>query len=163
MVNLTPADVSDNAGAQTILTAIHKRWPWLKHLFVEAGYDRTKLMDKATFLDFVVEIVRRSDTAKGFEVIPRRWVVESVLPTQVPVIRPRTMSSSKPNLASSQKALQKALRRLFQIAPRQCRKRQSQHGGAQHGPDPRPRNVVAFEQPGQPVPDGKQGDVDQVN
>ena len=50
MVNLTPADVSDSAGAQTIPAAM--------------------------FLDFVVEIVRRSDTAKGFEVIPRRWVVE---------------------------------------------------------------------------------------
>ncbi len=33
-------------------------------------------MDKAAFLDFVVEIVRRSDQATGFEVIPRRWVVE---------------------------------------------------------------------------------------
>jgi transposase len=76
MVNLTPADVSDSAGAQTILDAIRKRWPWLKHLFADAGYDRTKLMEKAAFLNFVVEIVRRSDTAKGFEVIPRRWVVE---------------------------------------------------------------------------------------
>ena len=76
MVNLTPADVSDSAGAQTILGAIRKRWPWLKHLFADAGYDRTKLMDKAAFLDFVVEIVRRSDKAVGFEVIPRRWVVE---------------------------------------------------------------------------------------
>jgi len=76
MVNLTPADVSDSDGAQTILAAIRKRWPWLKHLFADAGYDRTKLMDKAAFLDFVVEIVRRSDTAAGFEVIPRRWVVE---------------------------------------------------------------------------------------
>jgi hypothetical protein len=30
-------------GAQTILAAIRKRWPWLKHLFADAGYDRTKL------------------------------------------------------------------------------------------------------------------------
>ena len=33
-------------------------------------------MDNAAFLDFVVEIVRRSDKAAGFEVIPRRWAVE---------------------------------------------------------------------------------------
>jgi transposase len=76
MVNLTPADISDSAGAQTILSAIRKRWPWLKHVFADAGYDRTKLMDKATVLDLVVEIVRRSDKAVGFEVLPRRWVVE---------------------------------------------------------------------------------------
>jgi transposase len=53
MVNLTPANMSDSAGAQTILAAIRKRWPWLKHLFADAGYDRTKLMDKAACLDFV--------------------------------------------------------------------------------------------------------------
>jgi transposase len=76
MVNLTPADLSDSAGAQAILDAIRTRWPWLKHLFADAAYDRLKLMDKAAYLDFVVEIIRRSDAQKGFEVLPRRWVVE---------------------------------------------------------------------------------------
>ena len=33
-------------------------------------------MDKAAFLDFTVEIIRRSDDQKGFKVLPRRWVVE---------------------------------------------------------------------------------------
>ena len=33
-------------------------------------------MDKAAFKDFVIEVIRRCDTAKGFEVLPRRWVVE---------------------------------------------------------------------------------------
>ena len=65
MVNLTPADISDSAGAQQILDAIRKRWPWLKHLFADGAYDRTKLMDKAAFLDFVVEIVRRIDNEEA--------------------------------------------------------------------------------------------------
>src|SRR5215216_2846148 len=76
MVHLTPADLSDSTGAQAILDAIRKRWPWVKHLFADATYDRLKLMDKAAYLDFVVEIIRRSDGQKGFEVLPRRWVVE---------------------------------------------------------------------------------------
>jgi transposase len=76
MVNLTPADISDSAGAQMILEAIRKRWPWVKHLFADGAYDRLKLMDKAAYLDFVIEIIRRSDDRKGFEVLPRRWVVE---------------------------------------------------------------------------------------
>jgi len=76
MVHLTSADISDSAGAQAILDAIRKRWPWVKHLFADAAYDRLKLMDKAAYLDFVVEIIRRSDGQKGFEVLPRRWVVE---------------------------------------------------------------------------------------
>ena len=41
-----------------ILDALRKRWPWLKHLFADDGYDRTQLMDKAVFLDFIIEIVR---------------------------------------------------------------------------------------------------------
>lgn len=76
MVNLTTADISDSAGAQTILTAIRKRWPWMKHLFADGAYDRTKLMNKAEFLGFIVEIVRRIDTDPCFKVLPRRWVVE---------------------------------------------------------------------------------------
>jgi transposase len=76
MVNLTPADISDSAGAQMILSALRKRWPWLKHMFADGAYDRTQLMDKAAFLAFVVEIVRKMENQKGFEVLPRRWVVE---------------------------------------------------------------------------------------
>jgi transposase len=76
MVNLTTADISDSAGAQVILEGIRKRWPWVKHLFADGAYDRLKLMDKAAYLDFVIEIIRRCDHQKGFQVLPRRWVVE---------------------------------------------------------------------------------------
>lgn len=76
MINLTTADISDSAGAQMILDAIRKRWPWLKHLFADTAYDRGRLMDKAAFLDFVIEIVRKMEGQRGFQVLPRRWVVE---------------------------------------------------------------------------------------
>ena len=76
MVNLTPADISDSAGAHAVLDGIRKRWPWVKHLFADGAYDRLKLMDKAAFMDFVIEVVRRSATQVGFEALPRRWVVE---------------------------------------------------------------------------------------
>lgn len=76
IVNLTTADISESAGAQAILDAIRKRWPWVKHLFADAAYDRLKLMDKAAYLQFALEIIRRRDGQKGFEVLPRRWVVE---------------------------------------------------------------------------------------
>ncbi len=38
MVNLTPADISDSAGAQAILDSIRKRWPWVKHMFADGAY-----------------------------------------------------------------------------------------------------------------------------
>jgi hypothetical protein len=33
----------------------------VKHLFADAAYDRLQLMDKATYLRFVIEIIRRRD------------------------------------------------------------------------------------------------------
>ena len=73
MVNLTTADISDIAGAQVVLEGTRKRWPWVRHLFADGGYDRLKLMSRASNFNFVVEIIRRSDGQKGFKVLPRRW------------------------------------------------------------------------------------------
>lgn len=46
------------------------------HLFPDGAYDRLQLMDKTAYLKFVLEIIRRRDGAKGFEVQLRRWVME---------------------------------------------------------------------------------------
>ena len=76
MVDLTPADIADGAGARMILDGLRRRWPWIKHLFADGAYDRRQLMDKAAFLDVVVEVVRRTDSEPGFKLLPRRRVVE---------------------------------------------------------------------------------------
>ena len=76
LVNLTTADIPDSAGGQAILDPIRKRWPRVKHLFADGAYDRATLMDKAAFLDFVIEVVRRIEGTAGFHVLPRRWVAE---------------------------------------------------------------------------------------
>jgi transposase len=60
MVNVTTADIADSTGAQAVLDALVKRWPRIKHLF---AYDRRQLLDKAAFLDFTVEIVKRTEAA----------------------------------------------------------------------------------------------------
>jgi transposase len=75
-LNLTPADVADSTGALLVLDALKARWPWVKHVFGDAAYDRRALLDKAAFLDFTVEVVRRLQEQQGFAVQPRRWVVE---------------------------------------------------------------------------------------
>jgi putative transposase len=74
MVNLTTTDIADSAGAQAVLDAIRKHWRCIKHLFADGAYDRRQLLDKAAFLGFTVEIVKRTEAA--FVVLPRRWVVE---------------------------------------------------------------------------------------
>ena len=79
MVNLTPADMQDAVGAERIITAIHKRWPWLKHLFADGAYDRGRLMSKTAYRDFVIEVVRKLAGQEGFQPLPRRWVVGRTL------------------------------------------------------------------------------------
>ena len=76
MVNLTAADIADSTGALPVLEALKKRWPGVKHFFADGAYDRLALMDKAQMLDFTVQVVRRHEGQVGFQVLPRRWVVE---------------------------------------------------------------------------------------
>ena len=52
------------------------RWPWLKHLFADGAYDRSRLTSKAAYRDFVLEIVRKLAGQRGFRVLPWRWVIE---------------------------------------------------------------------------------------
>src|SRR3954470_21799926 len=74
------ADVQDRDGAPALLQAIRHRFPWLRHIFADGGYAGGKLRDALKgHGDWTIEIIKRSDTAKGFEVLPRRWVVERTL------------------------------------------------------------------------------------
>jgi transposase len=71
------ADVQDRDGAPEVLKSIRARWPWLRHVFADGGYAGPKLKDAVGgFGDWTIEIIKRSDSTKGFEVLPRRWVVE---------------------------------------------------------------------------------------
>ena len=71
------ADVQDRDGAPEVLESIRARWPWLRHVFADGGYAGPKLKNAmGRSGDWSIEIIKRSDTAKGFEVLPRRWVIE---------------------------------------------------------------------------------------
>jgi transposase len=71
------ADIQDRDGAVDLLKAIRFRFPWLRHVFADGGYAGHKLKDAlAQMGKWTVEIIKRSDAAKGFVLLPRRWVVE---------------------------------------------------------------------------------------
>jgi transposase len=75
-----PADIQDRDGAAKVLASIRSLYPWLRHVFADGGYAGDKLRGElARFGHWTIEIIKRSDTAKGFEVLPRRWVVERTL------------------------------------------------------------------------------------
>lgn len=72
-----PANIQDRDGAPSLLASIRARYPWLRHVFADAGYAGEKLKGALKGLgDWTLEIIRRSDAAKGFVLLPRRWVVE---------------------------------------------------------------------------------------
>lgn len=71
------ADVQDRDGAPALLASIRYLFPWLRHVFADGGYAGDKLAAAlAGHGCWQIEIVKRSDRAIGFEVLPRRWVVE---------------------------------------------------------------------------------------
>ena len=71
------ADVQDRDGAPAVLASIRRSCPWLRHVFADGGYAGPKLRGALDRIgEWTIEVVKRSDTAKGFEVLPRRWVVE---------------------------------------------------------------------------------------
>jgi transposase len=71
------ADIQDRDGAPDVLASIRASFPWLRHVFADGGYAGEKLESALRGKgDWTLEIVKRSDAAKGFVLLPRRWVVE---------------------------------------------------------------------------------------
>jgi len=71
------ANIQDRDGAPIVLKSIRHSHPWLRHVFADGGYAGPKLrsaLDKIG--DWTMEIINRSDKVEGFEILPRRWVVE---------------------------------------------------------------------------------------
>lgn len=69
------ADIQDRDGAPIVFASIGHSFPQLRHVFADGGYAGDKLRNALAKMDkWTIEIIKRS--AKDFEVLPRRWVVE---------------------------------------------------------------------------------------
>jgi len=83
MVVVHSAGLQDGAGGYqllqqlfvTIKRSVHNRWCRLKLLWADAAYVSIVEKVRKNF-GWKLDIVRRSDKAKGFEVLPHRWIVE---------------------------------------------------------------------------------------
>ena len=74
------AAVQDRDGAPSVLKQVAARHPLLRHIFADGGYAGPKLREALQAIGrWTIQIVKRSDTATGFDVLPRRWVVERTL------------------------------------------------------------------------------------
>jgi transposase len=76
-VLVTAASVQDSAGGQKLLDAIATEHPTVTATWVDGGYNNTVIRHGAK-RGIAVHVVKRH-AGSGFQVLPRRWVVERTL------------------------------------------------------------------------------------
>ena len=77
-VLVTPANISDPAGAAQLLPEVACRFGWLRHFWADQTYRGMEvvgqLQDWFPRRGLRVEVVRAKEGVKGFAVPPRRWI-----------------------------------------------------------------------------------------
>lgn len=80
VVMVTSASVQDRHGGKAILQLLAARFSSIALIWADAGYanqiDSGLVTWARTAASIVLQIVKRSDDVEGFQVLPRRWVVE---------------------------------------------------------------------------------------
>jgi transposase len=98
------ADIQDRDGAALVLDARTRAlFPFILKIFADGGYQGRRVADSVRDTGaWTVEIVKRSDIAKGFAVLPKRWIVERTLAW---LSRCRRLARNVENLARTALAL----------------------------------------------------------
>ncbi len=72
------AGIQDRDGGVMLMATLFGLYPFLRKLYADGGYQGPEF--RAAIGEIMasinVEIVKRSDSMKGFVVLPKRWVVE---------------------------------------------------------------------------------------
>jgi putative transposase len=120
---VTAASVQDRDGAKQLLSVLRHRFSRLRHLWADGAY-AGPLVNWVKALrpqrPIRLEITKRSDKAKGFVVIPKRWIVERTFGW---FNRYRRLSKDYELLPETSEALIQVtmihlmIRRLVRIAP----------------------------------------------
>jgi transposase len=72
------ADIQDRDGGMLVMTSLFGLYPFLLKLYADGGYQGPEFQAamRQALANVQVEIVKRSDQARGFVVLPKRWIVE---------------------------------------------------------------------------------------
>ena len=75
------ADVQDRDGGALLMATLFGAFPFLLKLYADGGYQGPEFQSamKRTLARVDLEIVKRLGHAKGFLVLPKRWIVERTL------------------------------------------------------------------------------------
>jgi transposase len=73
-----PANIQDRDGVALVLDHHTRRlFPFIERIFADGGYQGPKAANAAALTGtWIIDIVKRLETAVGFEVVPKRWIVE---------------------------------------------------------------------------------------
>ncbi|WP_255951715.1 IS5 family transposase [Streptomyces odontomachi] len=75
-VRVTSADMGDRAIAQVLLAQVAATHHRIALVWADGGYTGSLIEHCLTAFGQVLAIVKRSDTMRGFVVLPKRWIVE---------------------------------------------------------------------------------------
>jgi transposase len=72
------ADLQDRDGGVIVMATLFGLYPFLLKLYADGGYQGAPFRNAVQRIlsSLEVAIVKRSDQAKGFLVLPKRWIVE---------------------------------------------------------------------------------------
>lgn len=75
------ADIQDRDGGVLLMATVFGLYPFLLKLYADGGYQGPRFQNglHAVMRQVDVEIVKRSDVAAGFAVLPKRWIVERTI------------------------------------------------------------------------------------
>jgi putative transposase len=76
VVAVTAASLQDANSADVIGDRMRGKFPRMKKIWVDAGYKETFIEWFQQKCHWAVEVVKRREGAVGFEVQPKRWIVE---------------------------------------------------------------------------------------
>ena len=73
-----PANIQDRDGAKAVFAKaqLSRPWPRMARVWADGGYAGKLITWVAMFCGWLLEIVKRNDDVKGFQLLPKRWVVE---------------------------------------------------------------------------------------
>jgi transposase len=106
VVMVTSASVQDRHGGKAILERVAARFGSIALVWADSGYanqvDASLVTWARTALSIALQIIRRSDDVKGFQVLPRRWVVERTFGW---LVRNRRLSRDYERLTSNSETM----------------------------------------------------------
>jgi len=78
------ADIQDRDGGVLLMATLFGVYPFLLRLYADGGYAGPQFQAGLARVtrQVDVEIVKRSDAARGFTVLPKRWIVERTIAWQ---------------------------------------------------------------------------------